>query len=157
MIFLILLEVSNRFRGVFAEEDAEDFKQELLADLDKQIEEGTIKKKDEGKATRHVHDTVTMYRQQNKKLTDDLLRTVHGYSQAMTEEGRNKFLGVADVLQLLTIELNNSKNPKAMLSACQLYNAGVFDKAFEEVEKAKGKSGLSVDQAGLVDLHGNKL
>jgi hypothetical protein len=151
------MEVNNRFRSVFAEEDTNDYRDALIENLAQQITEGVVKEKDRQKNMKHINDLVAQYRQQNKKLNDDLLRTVHGYSQAMTKEGRNKFLAIADTLQMLTIQMNNSKNPKAMLSACQLYNAGVFDTALEEVKKMKEKSGLSVMQEGIVDLQGNKL
>jgi len=157
MIFLLSLEVALRFRNVFAEDDSKDYEQALIDDLDQRMIDGTVKPKDRQKNMKHIKESVEYYRQQNNKLGSTISQTVSGYANTMTEDGRKQFDSIADLAQMLMIQLNNSKNPKAMLSACQLYNAGVFDKAFEDVEKAKNKSGLSVDQAGLVDIHGNKL
>lgn len=158
MIFLTLVEVANRCRASFADEDTQDYKDALIDNLNSLIASGEVKAKDKAKNMRQIDDLVLRYRQQNNDLAGKMSNMVHGYYNSMTDEGKKNFMGVADTLQLLTIELNRSKNPIQMLSVCQLYNGGFFDAAMAEMEKIKKeKSGLVVEPVGLVDIHGNKL
>lgn len=157
MIFLTGVDLATRFQQIFIEQDHLDYKEALLENYTKETElVPTIQREAKRKRLRDIDAMVIQYKKQNEQLSNTLLNYVNGHLRGFNEEAQNKILNVMDTLYLLTIELNKSKNPSQMLSVCQLYNQGFFEKAFEEKDRMMEKAGLSVP-TGIVDASGNKI
>jgi len=157
MIFLCSIDLATLFQQLFIEQDHLDYKEALLENYAKEAElTPTIAREAKRKRLREIDAMVIQYKKQNEQMSNMLLNYVNGHLRGFNEEAQNKVLNVMDTLYLLTIELNKSKNPSQMLSVCQMYNSGFFEKAFEEKDRMMEKAGLSVP-TGLVDASGNKI
>lgn len=154
MTFLAIVEVGNRFRQVFAEEDVNDYKAFLTEQFKEQIKSIPENRHDELKR-KFQKDSVRMvrnYAQKNERLTRDLIDYADGYLGGLSEEARKHTNETINTLYSLVMELLKSKNPVQMLRMAQMYNVGFFDKAMEEVEKQR-----KAEQGGIVDMDGNAL
>lgn len=157
MVSLCLTEVLNRFRSIFDEKDHEDYHEALIENYMAEAElVPTISREAKRKRQRDIGNMVGRYKQQNEQMTNMLVNYAQGHLGGIDKSNLPKVMEVIDTLYLLTIELNRSKSPKHMLSICQMYNSGFFDKTLEEYERAREKAGLSVP-TGIVDANGQKI
>lgn len=157
MIFLATIEVANRFRTIFDEKDHEGYHQALIDNYMSEAElVPNISREAKRKRNRDILNMVARYKQQNEQMSNMLINYAQGHLGGINKDNLPKVMEVIDTLYLLTIELNRSKSPSQMLSVCQLYNSGYFDKVFEEKDRLMEKQGLSVP-TGIVDASGNKI
>lgn len=157
MICLSLTEVLNRFRSIFDEKDHEDYHEALIENYMGEAElVPTISREAKRKRNRDILNMVARYKQQNEQMSNMLINYTQGHLGGIDKSNLPKVMEVIDTLYLLTIELNRSKSPSQMLSVCQLYNSGYFNKIFEEKDRMMEKQGLSVP-TGIVDASGNKI
>jgi len=150
IIFFALMEAGMRYRESFYREDTADY-QEQLKDTYKTIQQGmkqsfSKRKKQDDK----VNAMVIEFEQKQEAFGRQVYGLLESLEKSLSPAAGLKFNDYSTAYGLIADELAIAKNTTELLTVCKLYNAGVLNHFFENLNEQEQKLNDSYENKEVI-------
>lgn len=152
MIFLALLDASMRYREGYFREDIEAYAAHLQASLStaKLDDRGSLRR---GKAK--CDSMLIQFKNKQEEFNRIAYKKVEEVVDQMTPSFKHNFDNYATGFGILAEEFLKAKNTTHLLTVCKLYNQGLMDESFAEIEKKQNEKEIIITDGDNSRLNGN--
>ncbi len=160
VIYLSLLEAATRYRESYFRDEIKGYEDGLEADRQNQLAKTqSMLKQGQMINTRVFHRTfdrqkenkVINFRLSIEKVNRMLYAEVEEVEKKLSDQAKKSFDNYATGFGLIAEQYIKAKNTKELLTVCEIYNAGQFDKIFGDIKTIKNNQTIATAMRNSTD------